>query len=72
MTSFAIEFLVISATMTSFAMQLTSHTSVEFPFSEIYLHDCEVSKFTSLLESSSNGITGIEQKNASNDLLALF
>ncbi len=53
----AIEYLIIGATMTSFAMQLTSHTSVEVPFSEIYLHDYEVSKFTSLLESSSNGIT---------------
>ncbi|KAL0007939.1 hypothetical protein SO802_009441 [Lithocarpus litseifolius] len=48
----AVEFLPVSAAMTSFSMQVTNNTSVEFLFPEICLRDYEVSQFTRLIDSS--------------------
>ncbi|XP_023904401.2 beta-D-glucosyl crocetin beta-1,6-glucosyltransferase [Quercus suber] len=42
----AVEFVVMSATMTSFFMHLANNPGVEYPSPEIYLQDYEVGKFT--------------------------
>ncbi|CAN6566870.1 unnamed protein product [Malus baccata var. baccata] len=57
----AVEFFTTSAAVISFLVHHLKNPNVIFPYPSIYLRDYETKKFSSVLESSANGIKDVER-----------